>query len=89
MKPSESEPICLISYEIARIRVGGEPKDRPGFWTAYREELELNQRTHYRNQHVWICRNQLMPLREKLDTRYFYRGERLVIEREVGEKSWH
>ena len=49
MQPSETEAICLVSYEITQILLGGGPEDRPSFWKQYREELELNKKTQYKN----------------------------------------
>ena len=83
MKPHPQEPICLISYEVARIRLGGDPEERPSFWKVYREELELNQKTDYRNEHTRICQNMLRPLKEKLGETWFYRKNGLTTERIV------
>ena len=44
MKPEETEVICLISYEITQILLGGGPEDRGSFWKQYREELKLNKK---------------------------------------------
>ncbi len=82
--PSDSEPICLISYEIARIRVGGGPDSRTGFWKAYREALEFNQKTNYQNGRMELCRPFLIPLKEKILQPHFYRKGKLVTERPVG-----
>ena len=85
MKPSHSEPICLVSYELAQIRLGGGPDSRPSFWRVYREELELNRRTKFRNEHVRICRNVLRSLRQRVETPVYYRGNRLTTERVLPE----
>lgn len=84
LAPAESERICLISFEVAKIRVGGDPDERPGFWAAYREELELNLKTNFMNQHVLICRNQLRHLADKLEIPFYYRDNRLTTERVIG-----
>jgi hypothetical protein len=56
VEPTHDEPICLVSFELAHIRLGGGPWNRKSFWKAYREELDLNRRTQYRNEHIRICR---------------------------------
>jgi hypothetical protein len=81
--PSELEPVCLVSFEIARIRLGGGPDSRPSFWKAYREELALNLRTEYQNSHVQICRTQLKSLGDKLGRKAFFRRGNIVFERHI------
>jgi hypothetical protein len=81
--PKESEKICLLSFEVARIRLGGGPDVRPSFWKVYREELALNKRTGYENQHLAICRPLLLPLKEKIHETFFFRNGKLVTERPV------
>jgi hypothetical protein len=83
MKPSPTEPICLISFEVTAILLNGGPEDRPSFWKAYRRELELNQKTNYDNYHVAICREHLKSLKLDLKTPVYYRNGRLTTEREV------
>ena len=87
MIPQENEPICLISYEVTRIRLGGAPDVRPSFWTRYREELELNRKTRYQNSHIWICRNQLAPLADRLEKVFFYRNGRLIEEKPTNRSN--
>lgn len=82
MKPEPNETICLISYEVTSILLGGPPEVRPSFWKTYRDELAYNTRTGYVNTHVEICRNQLLPLRDKLAVPHYYRHGRLVTEKE-------
>jgi hypothetical protein len=84
MIPSENEPICPVSYELAEIRLGGGPDCRPSFWKAYREELELNRRTQYRNEHIRICRNHLKSLLRPPAGPLYFRNKRLVAEKTVG-----
>ncbi len=83
MKPSESEPVCLISFEIARTRLGGGPDSRPSFWKVYREEQELNRRTRFQNEHVRICRPVLAPLMPQLKNTFYFRKDRLVVEKKT------
>jgi len=83
MKPSENEPICLISYEITQILLGGGPEDRLSFWKQYREEQELNKRTNFQNYHVQVCRNHLISLKLDLKDPIFYRNKQLTLEKEA------
>ncbi len=83
LKPSETEPICLVSYEIARILVAGGPDTRPGFWKAYRNELALNQKTNYNNYHIKLCKDHLVSPLLKLKEPIYYRDNRLTTEKEV------
>lgn len=83
MVPSDSEKICLISYEVARIRVGGGPDSRTGFWRAYREALDFNIKTNYQNGRLELCRMLLLPLKDKIHQPHFFRKGRLVTERPV------
>ncbi len=87
LKPTESEPICLISFEITCIRLGGGPEGRTGFWKAYREALAVNKRTKYQNDRVWICRNQIAALRIKPNERAFFRNGRLTLEKAIEDKD--
>ena len=87
MKPTETEPICLVSFEIARIRLGGGPDERPSFWKVYREEQELNQKTGFRNEHVRICWHHLVSPRLTLEGPVYFRQGRLVMEREIDGKE--
>jgi hypothetical protein len=80
VKPSENESICLISFEIARILLGGGPQSRMSFWKAYRREVELNLKTRYQNYHVRLCERQLQTLRQPVTGKVYYRGDRLVTE---------
>ncbi len=79
--PDISERICPVSFEVARIRLGGGPDSRTSFWKVYREELALNRKTEFRNEHVRICRNLLAPAFQHLDEAHYYRKGRLVIEK--------
>lgn len=81
MVPNEQERICLISFEVARTRLGGGPKDRPSFWKVYRQEQELNARTDFKNEHVRICAPVLKPLLPHLNDPAYYRKGRLVYEK--------
>lgn len=83
MKPAENEPICLISYEITQILLGGGPEDRPSFWKQYREEQELNKKTNFQNYHVQVCRNHLISLNLDLKDPVFYRNKQLTLEKEA------
>ena len=83
MKPTETEPICLISYEVARILLGGGPDTRPSFWKAYRRELELNQKTNYDNYHIRVCKEHLVTLRARPEGPVYYRHGRLTQERGI------
>lgn len=75
MEPKHDEPICLVSFELAHIRLGGGPWSRKGFWKAYREELELNRKTEYRNEHIRICRPVMQTLKlERSEPVYFRDG---------------
>ena len=90
MKPTENEPICLISYEVTKIRLGGEPDSRPSFWKVYREEQQLNQKTQFQNEHVRICRPMLLHLKDHLGKPAYFRRDRLLMERSlVKENSIH
>lgn len=83
MKPLETEPICLISFEVACILLGGGPTSRPSFWKAYRNELALNRKTLYENYHIRLCRPHLTSLRINPTTPVYYRNDRLVCEKDV------
>jgi hypothetical protein len=83
MEPKESERVCPISFEVARILLGGGPDSRPSFWKVYREELALNKRTGYENQHLAICRPMLLPLKDVAGIPHYFRKGKLVPEREV------
>jgi hypothetical protein len=84
MKPDEFEPLCLISYEIARILLAGGPDTRPGFWKAYRNEQELNLKTNYRNYHIHVCRGPLAELGDKLLAKNaYFRNDKIVYETEA------
>jgi hypothetical protein len=83
VKPPETEPICLISYEITQILLGGGPEERSSFWKRYREELELNKKTQYNNYHVQVCRNHLVSLTLDLKNPVFYRNKTLTLEKEL------
>ena len=84
--PSETEPICLISYEIAHILLGGGPDSRPSFWKAYRRELALNQKTNYKNYHVHLCRDHLGSFKVQMNEPVYFRNERLTIEKPIGSQ---
>lgn len=81
MKPTESEKICLVCYELARIRLGGGPESRPSFWSVYREEVEFNAATQFRNDRVRICRDLLAPVFSRQHENWFFRKGRLVEEK--------
>lgn len=81
MKPSETEPICLVSYEITQILLGGGPEERLSFWKQYREELELNKKTKYNNYHVQVCKNHLISLNLDLKDPVYYRNKQLTLEK--------
>ena len=83
MKPSENEPLCLISYEITQILLGGGPEERSSFWKQYREEQELNKKTNFQNYHVQVCRNHLISLKLDLKEPVFYRNKQLTLEKEA------
>ena len=76
--PSENEPICLISFEIARIRVGGGPDGRTGFWKAYYHEREVNRKTNFVNYHVELCKHQLVHLKHQPAEPVYFRGNKLT-----------
>ena len=81
MAPKDSERICPISFEVARIRLGGGPDTRPSFWKVYREELELNRKTAFRNEHVRICSPLLGEAVARLKQECYFRKGQLVSER--------
>lgn len=83
MQPTENEPICPVSYEVTEIRLGGGPDDRPSFWKVYRQELELNKRTDYRNEHIRICRNVLKSLRAPQNGPLYFRNNQLTLEKDA------
>ncbi len=83
MKPSNNEPICPISYKLTCILVGGEPEQRPGFWKKYRDNLEHNRKTKYRNSRIEICARQLADLKLNPKETLYYRNDRLVPERDA------
>lgn len=78
MEPTRDEPICLVSFELAHIRLGGGPWSRKSFWKAYREELELNRKTQYRNEHVRICRPVMRTLHVDLSEPVYFRDGSLT-----------
>ena len=81
MEPREDEEICIIGFEVARIRLGGGPSERKSFWRVYREELALNQKTNFQNEHVRICQHLLAPLIPKRKEPHYFRKDRLISER--------
>ena len=85
MKPKTTEPICPVSYEITTILVGGAPEGRPGFWKAYRQELELNLKTNYENYHMKLCRPYLKSLRcsSGQPAAIYFREGRLTTEKKT------
>ena len=88
LKPGVTEPICLISYEITNILLGGGPETRTGFWKAYRHELKLNKKTRYKNYHVELCRHHLTSLKLDLSVPVFYREGRLTTEKEANNSHY-
>jgi hypothetical protein len=78
MEPLFSEPICLVSYEVTKILLAGEPQDRPGFWKAYRQELEYNQKTEYNNYRLSICRHHLDEIAPKFAKTWYFRDGKLI-----------
>lgn len=85
--PQPDERICIVTFEVARIRLGGGPQDRPSFWRVYRDELALNRKTEYKNEHVRICCPMLEPVLKHFGAPVFYRGGKLILERAVGQPS--
>ncbi len=83
MKPKEDEPICLISYEVTQILLGGGPEDRTSFWKQYREEQKLNKKTNFQNYHVKVCRNHLISWKLNLKDPVYYRNKQLTLEKET------
>jgi len=83
MAPLENEPICPASYEITRVLLAGDPSTRPGFWTAYRKEVEYNLKTDYSNYHIHLCRDVLRDLPARFPGPVYFRGGRLVMEKEI------
>ncbi|MSP19885.1 MAG: hypothetical protein EXR74_09995 [Bdellovibrionales bacterium] len=83
MKPEETEVICLISYEITQILLGGGPEDRGSFWKQYREELKLNKKTDYLNYHTKLCRNHLVSPKLNLKEPVYYRNKTLTLEKDA------
>jgi len=81
MPPSASEPICLVSYEITRILLGGGPDTRHSFWKTYRNELAFNKKTQYQNDRIRITWKFLLPLQSKLGTPHYFRDGQLHAER--------
>lgn len=81
--PSENEEICLITFEITRIRLGGGPEERKSFWKVYREEQALNEKTNFENEHVRICLPLLGPIFPLRKIPHYLRQGRLVRERDV------
>ena len=81
MKPSENEKICVISYEVARIRLGGGPESRLNFWKEYRAQLDYNLRTDYKNDRIRICRPELMKIDTKPTDNLFFRNGQLTVEK--------
>ena len=81
--PVADEAICLISYLIALTRVGGGPDERTGFWPAYREALNKNVASEYRNPRIEICRpilNGLLRKNPSLANRSIYYREGKLTE---------
>ncbi len=85
--PTPNEPICLISFEITALLLGGSPENRMSFWKAYRREQELNVKTGFDNYHVKLCRQHLLDLKLDLKRPFFYRDGRLTTERAVEPKT--
>lgn len=81
MEPTDDEKVCLVSYKIAAILLNGGPDTRPGFWKAYRRELELNRETDYNNYHVRLCQHHIAPTQPGAHA-YFRKGT-LVAEKPV------
>ncbi len=81
--PSITEPICPVSFEVTSILLGGGPDSRTSFWKTYRQELALNQKTEFRNEHVRICGRMLAAAFSRLNEPYFYRNGRLVVEKPI------
>ncbi|MBY0371086.1 hypothetical protein K2X33_10395 [bacterium] len=82
--PEPTEAICILSFEVTRIRLGAGPSERRRFWHIYRQELALNLKTNYRNEHVRICGPMLRPALQLVGQPIFYRGGKLVRERALG-----
>ncbi len=82
--PTENEPICLISFEITAILLNGRPDTRPGFWKAYRRELELNEKTNYANYHTHLCQHQLASLKIDRSVPTYFRNGQLTIGKDAG-----
>lgn len=82
--PTETEPICLISFEVTAILLNGRPDTRPGFWKAYRRELELNKKTGYANYHINLCQHVLSSLKMDRSVPSYFRNGRLTVEKEAG-----
>ena len=78
MVPDSSEAICLVTYEVTKILLSGEPQDRPGFWKAYRQELAYNQKTEYNNYRLSLCRHQLYELEPKLSYKWYFQEGKLT-----------
>jgi len=72
-EPKSTEPICLISYEVTKILLAGDPSNRPVFWKSYRQNLEHNQRTSYNNYRLNLCKDLLAPLKPKLDRTWYFK----------------
>ena len=83
LTPGANEPICPITYELTEIRLGGGPDTRVNFWKIYRDELMLNQRTQYRNEHIRICRNVLTSLRTPQKGVLYFRNKQLIRDPEA------
>ena len=75
--PDATEPICLVSYEVTKILLAGEPSERPGFWKIYRQTLEYNRVTEYQNYRLNLCKDLLEPIRPMLDRAWYFRDCRL------------
>jgi len=85
LAPEPTEKICVLSFEVARIRLAGGPTERRSFWQTYREELALNLKTDYQNEHLRICKPMLMRVLPLFRQPIFYRGKKLVVEKTVGK----
>lgn len=82
-KPTPTEEICLISYEVTKILLAGDPSDRPAFWKTYRQQLAHNLSTNYNNYRLNMCRRLLAPLEGKMGVPWYFRDARLTTERDA------
>ena len=76
--PGKDVKICLISFELAHLRVGGGPWGRKGFWKAYHEELDLNRKTRYQTERIRICRPVMKTLKLDLKEPVYFRDGALT-----------